>query len=280
MEDVSCPLCGNNRGRHLWKKHDASYERCPSCGLVYENPRFTGEELREFYSAESYYHAGDSSDEPSGYTDYFAQCSPAIVGEYLNILQGAIAREGRHRFLDIGCGPGGLVEAAQLHGWTARGLELSRWAVSQGRGRGLDIIEGTLESAQVSDNAFDIVSLFDVLEHLPDPREYVAEIYRILAPGGVAVVETPNVNGLFARLLYRQRSDLIKPRAHICLYSPETSERLFKTQPFASLEIKTFPWCRHYTPGYFKALITSRIIPGRKPVQLTYNESMRIVARK
>jgi SAM-dependent methyltransferase len=122
--------------------------------------------------------------------------------------------------------------------------------------------------------------MFDVLEHLPSPVDYVREIFRILKPGGCILVETPNIDGFFARHVYRQKSDLVKPRAHICLYSPRTAARLFREVPFVKTDITTFPYCRHYTPGYFKSVIVSHLTRRGAATQLTYNESMRICARK
>lgn len=281
MENTPCPLCGSGDCADLWERGGARYVRCTGCSLVYENPRFTAEELKEFYSSESYYvRSGGATEATSGYADYFAQCSPAILEDYFSLLRRIAPAAGPVRFLDVGCGPGGLVDVARRAGWEATGLELSSWSVEQGRQRGLQIVEGTLEQAAFPGGSFDVISLFDVLEHLPRPVEYVRELHRILKPGGAVLVETPNVEGFFVRRLYRERSDMVKPRAHICLYGPRTARRLFPVPPFAEVQVETFPWCRRHTPGYVKSVLLSRLIPGRPPVQLTWDESMRIVARK
>lgn len=254
--------------------------KCVKCSLVYETPRLSDDELKEFYSSETYYINKDLERDTSGYTDYFAQCSPALTKKYFEILAEQNRKVGEIRFLDIGSGPGGVVQAAKGVGWRAMGLELSSWAVAQGRKLGVDIIEGTLQDASFSNGSFDVISMFDVLEHLPYPIDYIREIYRILSPGGMVLVETPNVEGFFAKHLYKENSDLVKPRAHICLYSPNTAKRLFDSVPFSEVNTATFPWCRQYTPGYFKSLVVSRLKKVGKPTQLTFNESMRVIAWK
>lgn len=280
MEGISCPLCGENSEQFLWTKKGARYVQCVNCSLVYENPRLDEMELKKFYSDESYYVNKTSETDPSGYTDYFSQCTPAIVNEYFDILNRSSEKTTDVHFLDIGCGPGRLLKAAKDHGWKAVGLEISRWSVEIGRRVGLEIVEGVIQDAAFPDKSFDIISMFDVLEHLPFPREYVLEVYRILKPQGIVVVETPNISGFFARHWYRERSDLVKPHAHISLYSPDTVKRLFRTAPFSNIKVHTFPYCRHYTLGYFKSLTLSRLRRNSIPTQFTYNESLRITAQK
>ncbi len=280
MERCACPACEAQEARPEWSREGAEYVRCTRCGLVYENPRLSDEELREFYSRKSYFIDDGGGQSPAGYTDYFSQCSPELLAEYFSILRRAAPASGAVRFLDVGCGPGGLVQEAGRYGWQAAGLEISRWAVEIGRKNGLEIHEGTLEEAAFPGEAFDVIAMFDVLEHLPHPRGYLREILRILRPGGVLVVETPNVDGFFARKIYRAAADLVKPRAHICLYSPSSARRLFTDGGFQIVKLSLFPYCRRYTPGYLKRVVLSRLLRHAKPEQLTWNESLRIVARK
>ena len=173
-----------------------------------------------------------------------------------------------------------MLTVALQNGWDSVGLEISKWAVDIGRLEGLQIFEGTLLDAKFPDKSFDVISMFDVLEHLPFPREYVREIQRIVKLGGVVVAETPNIRGIFAWHYYRAKSELVKPRAHICLYSPQTVKRLFHTGGFSRISVQTFPYCRKYTLGYFKSLLLPLLGTRSDSIQLTFNESMRIVAWK
>ena len=279
LEQVSCPVCGSDGRAELWEKRGARYVVCNQCTLVYENPRLTVGGLKRFYSQRSYYIQEPSQNPNSGYENYLVQCTPALQAEYFNIaLRFSKVKSGR--FLDIGCGTGGVLAVAKSHGWEAVGLEISDWAVEQARAQGHTVINATLQQAQFPDNQLDVVSMFDVLEHLPTPVEYLKEVYRILRPGGVLVIETPNIGGFFARYLYKEDSDLIKPRAHICLYTRQSARRLCSYVPFSEVRIQTFPYCRRYSLAYFKGLIATRLLPRRVPMQLTINESLRIVCWK
>ncbi len=279
MEKTNCPLCGKEKSKYLWSKDNADYVQCVFCNLVYENPRLTSEELKNYYSQECYFH-GNNISNTSGYTDYFSQSNLNINVEYFSILQQHIGRKEQISYLDIGCGPGTLVKLASENNWNAIGIEISKWAVNYAKHNGINVIENNLIDSKFPDEYFDLVSMFDVLEHLPNPTSCVGEIYRILKPCGIVVTETPNVDGFFAKYFYRQKSDIVKPRAHICLYSPSTALRLFQAAGFSKIDIETFPYCRRFTSGYFKSLIVSRLKPSSPNRQLTYDESMRIVAYK
>lgn len=279
MEYVSCPVCGEDNARPLWIKHDVRYVRCNACSLVYENPRLTEQELIEFYSDKSYFIKESDQAETSGYENYFAQCTQSLREEYFALIE-RYTQTTPGRYCDVGCGTGGVLRVAQERGWEAIGVEVSSWAVQEGTKAGLDIRQGSLRDAQFPDDHFDAVSMFDVLEHLTSPRPYVQEIHRILKPGGVLLIETPNVDGFFAQYIYREHADLVKPRAHICLYGPRSAKRLLVPAGFSTVRIMTFPYCRRITLGYLKSVVTSRILPGRTPVQLTFNDSLRIVCRK
>ena len=279
MEHIACPVCGANDERELWTKRGARYVKCARCSLVYENPRLSTEELKQLYSSHSYYVQMPGKEPNSGYENYHSQCTPQLQREYFSIVQ-RFARVKTGRFLDVGCGTGGVVATAKGCGWEAVGQEISDWAVEQARKLGREIINASLLEAAFPENYFDAVSLFDVLEHLPSPVNYIKEIHRILKPGGLLVIETPNIAGFFARYLYKENSDLIKPRAHICLFTPQSASRLCAYVSFSDIRIETFPYCRQYTFAYFRGLIATRMLAGRTPLQLTLNESLRILCWK
>lgn len=248
--------------------------------MVYENPRLDSQELKEYYSDESYFVPPSGVGMTSGYKDYFSQCNMALVSVFFEIIQRATGFGPGTRLLDVGCGPGNLVHFANTNGWKCSGVELSSWAAGLGRKQGLDIFEGTLEDAKFPEETFHVITMFDVLEHLPDPHAVLREAYRILKKGGWFIGETPNIEGFFARHLYKENSDMVKPRAHICLFGSSTARQLFTSEHFSQVRIETFPWCRKFTPGYFKSLVMTRLKPQAVHRQLTLNEALRIYARK
>ena len=94
--------------------------------------------------------------------------------------------------LDVGCGRGDLLAQFQARGWRARGTQVSRTAAEAARLRGLDVVVGELPDLGLAPASFDAITLFHVLEHLPDPAAYLACARGLLAEGGLLVVEVPN----------------------------------------------------------------------------------------
>jgi SAM-dependent methyltransferase len=157
------------------------------------------------------------------------------------------------RFLDVGCATGMLLEHLQDLGWTARGVELCRESAEHGiRSRNLDIFIGTLEEAEFPDSFFPVAHFSHLIEHVPDPKAFLAEIHRILVPGGYAVVVTPNIAGLQARLFRERWRSAIAD--HLTLFSKNTLRKMLASCGFRVL--KTVTWgglAKGSAPGFIKA---------------------------
>lgn len=104
------------------------------------------------------------------------------------------------KLLDVGAGAGILVEEAASLGYDAVGVEPSRWLAERAKERGLNVIHGTLPHPDAT-GPFDVVTMIDVVEHVPDPIAVLRDLRDVLAPGGIAAVVTPDVGSMAARLL-------------------------------------------------------------------------------
>lgn len=106
------------------------------------------------------------------------------------------------RLLDVGCGIGSLLLEARDRGWEATGLELNQKAAAFGRSEfGLNILDGSLEENANALGSFDAITLSQVLEHLEKPQFAIRQLCEMLSPGGVVAIESPNMSGLYPRLL-------------------------------------------------------------------------------
>jgi 2-polyprenyl-3-methyl-5-hydroxy-6-metoxy-1,4-benzoquinol methylase len=143
------------------------------------------------------------------------------------------------RFLDVGCATGMLIQHIAGKGWDASGVDLCRESAEYGKKeRGVDIRVGTLEEARLPSGAFATVHFSHLIEHVPDPRAFLAEVRRILKPGGLAVITTPNIGGLQARLFRERWRSAIAD--HLVLFSKRTLGR-FVTEAGFTVE-KTVTW--------------------------------------
>ncbi len=106
----------------------------------------------------------------------------------------------RGTFLDVGCSNGSLIHAMRQLGWTVTGIDINAAAIEIAQRNGLEARVASLHAADFADDCFNVVYLGDVIEHVPSPREMCREIHRILRPGGILVMRTPNATCGFAGL--------------------------------------------------------------------------------
>ena len=187
--------------------------RCRTCGLVRSDPVLDAEALAGLYRESSF----DYGDELEGIR--------ATYGAALDRL--ASAALGRSGLLDVGCGSGFVLELARGRGWqTVRGVEPSTDAIAKADPAVRSaIVQDVLQEGLFPAESFDAVTLFQVLDHIPEPVAFLRECVRILRPGGAILALNHNVTAWSARVL-RERSPIIDVE-HTYLYSPETMRRVF-----------------------------------------------------
>lgn len=224
MEHVNCPYCQADDYRVHLVRGDLSLGqpgefrlvRCNRCDLVYLNPRPARQELEALY--------------PEEYDQYTAALkeSPRLARwdrryGLRKRCQAILRFKSAGRLLDVGCATGDFLDVMrEFPGWQVMGVELSAHAANYARLElGLDVLVGTLEENRLDDASFDVVTLWNVLEHLPDPLATLREIRRILKPGGLLVMNTPNLDSLDARLYGPYWIGYELPR-HFCVFSYRT----------------------------------------------------------
>ena len=133
--------------------------------------------------------------------------------------------------LDVGCARGDFLGLMRRHGWVPAGIEPSAHLASQAAAAGLPVWPMPLATAPVPAGVFDLVTLWDVLEHLPDPVSGLQQIHRLLSPSGRLVLNTPVEDGWDARLFGRRWSGWDAPR-HTVVFGRATLERALNRAGF------------------------------------------------
>ncbi len=209
--------------------------KCEKCGLIYLNPRPTKEQLANYYPKDYLAHIPAIDDEPSLFLRLNRRYGLSRKCKAIT------ARKRRGRLLDVGCGTGNFAhEMEKLGGWEVMGLDTSQSAAHYARKRfGLEVYVGELEEACFPDQHFDVVTLWDVIEHLPDPKGSLAEIARILRTDGLLVIGTPNGDSIDARLFGPFWSHWDAPR-HFYLFSPHTLKQMLSQVGFQTHALRCF----------------------------------------
>jgi 2-polyprenyl-3-methyl-5-hydroxy-6-metoxy-1,4-benzoquinol methylase len=229
--------------------------RCGSCGLVFHDA-FTDEaELREYY--DGYYHGENLA---------FSAITDRRFGELLRSFD---AYRRSNYILDVGCGSGHFLKVAIEMGWHAHGTEIASSAFEQLSRLGINSFCGKLESANYPDDFFDVVYCSEVIEHLLDPMMLLGEIARILRPGGLLYLTTPNFNSLSRRLLGSRWRVIAKE--HICYFTPGSLERALREAGFAKVAIVT----RNIDPNEIKRAFSRNSDQGGTGFQTATTEALR-----
>lgn len=176
----------------------------------------------------------------SYYADYpvHDKVSAVTVKRYNELLDGFERFRRNNRLIDVGCGAGNFLEVASKRGWEVHGTEYGERALAACRSRGIRIIEGALDPANYEPGGFDVVCSFEVIEHLPRPKEELRRMVNILRPGGALYVTTPNYRSLGHILAGRGWSVVNYPE-HLNYFTPATLRRLASTQKLRALQVLT-----------------------------------------
>lgn len=241
LETTPCLLCGSTSSHVLYTLPDLllgfpgsfTLVRCGDCNLVYQNPRPSPSEIGFYY--------------PPEYDPFIAPpwANPDRVTQLVHLYglkkrwrlveKWAPRRSNQRTILDIGCATGVFL-AAGSDDWLKIGVELTAEAAAFARQQfGLTVHQGMLEQAPVEAKSFDVVTMWDVLEHVHDPRRTLSYIHYLLRPDGILIVRVPNLDSWDAALSGRYWAGLDQPR-HLFVPDEATLTHLLQQAGFVIVE--------------------------------------------
>lgn len=244
VEEVACNLCGSRdftvkiKPRKKEFDPDAVFSashgimgtqqvvKCRQCGLMYVNPRISAERVVSAYR--------NSEDEL-----YVSQEKARIqtFAGSLNLVERYAPQRGK--ILDVGAAAGFFLTTAKARGWDPFGVEPSQWLAEWGNRRyGVNIRPGVLASARFAPGMFDVVTMWDVLEHTPDPMAELKETNRVLKDRGVLVINYPNIGSLLARVAGSRWWFLLS--VHLYYFTHDSLRQYLEKTGFQVLKINRY----------------------------------------
>ena len=254
------------------REGDFTLVRCKNCSLTFLNPRPKKEHLAYFYPSEYRPH---QSPKPKKRRN-FLETRWRVVQERLRTLVlrefygypglepekknlafrlllkillfpyylwhkkhiGTLPYRGEGKVLDIGCGAGRHLARLKKYGWDAYGIDISERVAQMARDQfGLEVVQGDILEHQFPEEAFDIVTMWFSLEHMPEPRQVLLEVNRILKPGGLLIISIPNIDGWLAKRL-RERWYSLQLPTHLYLFTPGTTKKMLAAAGFRVVKIR------------------------------------------
>ena len=239
LQYVLCDLCGSDDSTKKFQVNQFYVVTCKVCGLTYVNPRlkqFDGIYNENYFSNEDLIKNNANT---FGYTDY-RDDEPQRIRQFESIMKRIKNYVKKGKVLDVGCAFGYFLKAAEKEGFEAAGVEISKYAVSRAKQNNLNVINSKLKDANFKSSSFDVVTIFDVIEHVASPSDEFREINRVLKKSGLLVLETPDEGSFLVRHILKDKwEEYRRAREHIYFFSKKTIRKLAEQNGFKVLKIGT-----------------------------------------
>jgi 2-polyprenyl-3-methyl-5-hydroxy-6-metoxy-1,4-benzoquinol methylase len=259
-EHPPCAVCNRYSSAPLVVRNGHQLVRCTHCGLVYVSPRPRNRATVDALYTNDTYSA--------------RQVSHALTEGRMREAEWRLDQLERHvpargRLLDVGCSAGSFLVAARRRGWEVRGIDVSPAAVAHARNvHALDVSVSTLEESAIRWPRPDVITLFECIEHLLDPRATVRAAADRLPPGGLLVITTPNIDGFVPRATYWLLGrtlgawDHPTPPHHLYQFSLRTLTMLLQQAGFQVVWSGTRPMGLRYTVKQMQSAVVDAV--GRR----------------
>ncbi len=241
---ASCLVCGSARMALLFRASDRLYQttakqfdvvRCGDCGLIRLEPQPAADELARYYPRDYWY--APQANAASRLEEAYRRL---VLRDHVRFVMQALREASGGPLLDVGCGGGLFLGMLRERGVRVAGLDFSSEAAKLAWQRHQSpAVCGTLEHVPLRAGSFACITMFHVLEHLPDPRQYLAAARDLIVPGGRLVVQVPNADCWQFRLLGRSWNGVDVPR-HLYDFRRRDLEKLLESSGFAVMRRKYF----------------------------------------
>jgi len=188
----NCPLCSSKAFDVKLKLRGFSILRCNECGLLIQSPLPSQDDLNKVYNSSEYWNR-----------PYFSNCGKDYErDDKIQMYENALTKieqlsPEKGTLLDVGCGTGVFLDLAQKAGWKAYGIEYSAVAAEHAnKNFGVPVQVGVADELSIPENQFQVITLWDVIEHLRSPVKLLDKLSKALVLGGIILIFTPNADGV------------------------------------------------------------------------------------
>lgn len=239
---MECHVCNSSNITPYCRKNNHNLYKCGNCGFVFVYP--TPGNLDKVYE-KNYFHR--TRDQDPGYVDYDKDKKSMrhVFEKYLKKI--SKLTKGRN-ILDIGCATGYFLDMAREYGWKTYGAEISEYAGKVAKERGHEVFIGPFPQVEDRDK-MDVVTMWDVLEHVDNPKNYLKAVNKSLKKEGFLIINTPDVGSFWARLS-GGRWGLIVPPEHLSFFNKRSLRLILEQTGFKVIEIKRV-WKWFSLPYFF-----------------------------
>ncbi len=286
---TTCYVCSQRRVKKAFDKLGWTILRCSACGLY--SLKFEGSYekfIKEYYNKKFF----TGSNERAGYFDYEGdkEAERRNMNSYLEGIRSSVKKG---TLLDVGCATGLFMIEAEKAGFEVYGVDVSKYAIDIAKKRFKNKVkQSSIEQAHFKKNTFDVITLFDVIEHVSKPRTVLKKLRSLLMDNGLLVINTGDTGSLFAKMQGSYWHFFIPPQ-HFFYFSKSTLSKLLSQEGFEVLRVEhkgkwvslryLFHLARQIQNDIFGkigfSLVGNNAI-GKIPVYLNLFDNMTVYAKK
>ena len=223
-----CPVCNSKNELEIFYKEGGRYVKCLDCTMVYLNPVFKDFAIKDYYESNH----SEQSEVVESDSDNF----------YVNIYNNGLDDINNNspkisKILDIGCSSGSFLDLAKKREIKTYGVELNQTEYQFAKEKGHIVHNELLENISFKEK-FDVVTLWDVFEHLIDGEFYLNEIKKVLSEDGIIFLQIPSSDSLASKIL-REQCNMYDGLEHVNLYGVKTIKMLANKCGLKVLSLKT-----------------------------------------
>jgi len=223
----NCLICQSLEIKLLKGFEEHQLIKCRKCNFVFQKRIPSDEEFRMCYAPHEDYVYG---------VNYYL--SPVTVKRYNELLDYFEKYRKNNRILDVGCGIGYFLDVAKERGWNVYGTEYAKKAIQICTEKGISMKQGKLDSFNYENGFFDVITSFEVIEHINNPQEEIKHIKTLLRPDGIFYCTTPSFNSL-SRLILGSKWNVILYPSHLAYYTRKTLSILINNSGLKKIKIIT-----------------------------------------
>lgn len=217
-----CPLCNHPHPVDIKGWERAHLARCKACSFIFA--RLIPDESTLMKHYQGY-----------GRNDFL---SPITIKRYHELLDRFEPFRKTGKILDVGCGIGYFLEEAAKRGWEVHGTEFTDRAMEICTQKGISMKQGPLNPDLYNPQSFDVITSFEVIEHINNPHTDIQHFATLLRAGGLVYITTPNFNSL-SRIITGNKWNVVTYPEHLCYYTPRTLRFLFQKHGFDVMHLQT-----------------------------------------
>jgi len=227
---MNCFICGHNK----WKPLYNYYIKCYNCGFVRSSDRYFNINQLSIYH-KNYY-------EGQMYKNYKDE-RQALENNFSKRLQKILKYKTHGKLLEIGCAFGYFLSLAKKH-YSVSGIDINPYAVKiASKISGEKIIAGDLLKKKFKNSFFDVICMFDTIEHLVKPDKYLSKISKLLKNDGILAIETGDIDSLLSKI-QRKSWRLFNPKIHLSYFSKKTLITFLKKNGFSVIDVARIGFSR------------------------------------